>query len=140
MRRLFDLLAVEGSASMPIVLIVEDEEPVRRTMAETLTGEGFTVIQTTGVEEALRTLETAPNISVVVTGVEMPPGRKGSELATEAGQRWPSVRFVVTSAREWPDPGDMPASAIFLPRPWTSESFVQVVWEAMDRARLAQRG
>lgn len=133
-------MAMDGSAPMPVVLIVEDEDPVRSTMAEALEGEGFRVIQATDAEEALRTLETKPDIPVVVAGVEMPPGPKGSELATEADQRWPSVRFVITSAREWPDPGDMPESAIFLPRPWTSESLVQVVWEAVDRARLARGG
>ncbi len=125
---------------MPVVLIVEDEPLVRSIMADALQEEGFTVLEAANAAEAALILETRPDITVVLTDVEMPPGARGFDLVTEASKRWPHVRAVVTSGRTWPGPGDMPGSAVFLPKPWTSEILVQCVWEAVDRARVARQG
>ena len=124
---------------MPAVLVVEDEPLVRTTMAEILQEEGFRVIQVCNAAEATLVLEAHPDISVVLTDVEMPPGAPGHHLATEASRRWPNVRFVITSGRTWPDPQDMPDSAVFMPKPWTSELLAEFVWEAADRSQLARR-
>ena len=123
-----------------VVLIVEDELLVRSIMAEALQEEGFRVIEASNVAEALVALEAQPDISIVLTDVEMPPGARGYDLATVAHQRWPHIRFVVTSGRMWPNAHDMPATAVFLPKPWTSESLVDHVWEAVERAKVARRG
>ncbi len=131
---------IDGSSPMPAVLIVEDEPLVRSVMADALLEEGFTVLEASNTAEALLALEAQPDIAVVLTDVEMPPGARGFDLATEASKRWPHVRAVVTSGRTWPGPGDMPGSAVFLPKPWTSEILVQCVWEAVDRARVARQG
>ena len=126
-------------AALPVVLVVEDEPLVRSVMVDALQEEGFAIIETSNAAEALLALEARPDISVVLTDVEMPPGPRGSHLAMEIGKRWPSVRTVVTSGRNWPQPHEMPDNAAFLPKPWTSELLVQYVWEAADRARVAQR-
>jgi DNA-binding NtrC family response regulator len=124
---------------MPAVLVVEDEALVRTTLAEVLQEEGFRVIQACNAAEAILVLEAHPDISVVLADVEMPPGAPGHHLATEASRRWPHVRFVITSGRTWPDPQDMPESAVFMPKPWTSELLVEFVWEAADRSQLVRR-
>jgi DNA-binding NtrC family response regulator len=122
----------------PIVLVVEDETLVRTVMVDALQEEGFTVVEAGNAEEALQVLEAHSGISVVVTDAEMPPGRRGFELAKEVSQRWPSMRVVISSGRAWPGPGDMPESATFLPKPWTAELLAQYVWEAEDRARASR--
>ncbi len=124
---------------LPLVLIVEDEPLVRSVMADALQEEGLTVIETSNVAEALLVLEARPDISVVLTDVEMPPGVRGTHLAKEVSKRWPAIRVVVTSGRTWPHPQEIPDSAAFLPKPWTSELLVQYVWEAADRAQVARR-
>ena len=124
---------------MPAVLVVEDEALVRTTMAEVLQEEGFRVIQACNAAEAILVLEARPEISVVLADVEMPPGAPGHHLAIEASRRWPHVRCVITSGRTWPDPQDMPDSAVFMPKPWTSELLVEFVWEAADRSQLVRR-
>jgi DNA-binding NtrC family response regulator len=125
--------------ALPVVLVVEDEPLVRSVMADALQEEGLTVVEATNAAEALLVLEARPDISVVLTDVEMPPGARGSHLAMEVSRRWPSIRVVVTSGRTWPQPHEMPDSAAFLPKPWTSELLVQYVWEAADRAQVARR-
>ena len=124
--------------ALPVVLVVEDELLVRSVMADALQEEGLTVVEATNAAEALLVLEARPDISVVLTDVEMPPGARGSHLAMEVSRRWPSIRVVVTSGRTWPQPHEMPDSAAFLPKPWTSELLVQYVWEAADRAQVAR--
>ena len=123
---------------MPAVLVVEDEALVRTTMAEVLQEEGFRVIQACNAAEALGVLEACPDISVVLTDVEMPPGPPGHHLAAEASRRWPHVRCVIISGRTRPDPQDMPDSTVFMPKPWTSALLVEFVWEAADRSRMAR--
>src|SRR4028119_1958584 len=123
-------------APMPLVLIVEDEPLVRGTMADALQEGGVRAIEASNVTEALLVLEDRPDISVVVTDVEMPPGARGYELASQAKEKWPHIRFIVTSGRVWPGPGDMPQTSVFLPKPWTSESLVEHVWEAVERAKI----
>src|SRR3712207_1460477 len=115
---------------MPAVLVVDDEALVRTTMAEVLQEEGFRVFQACNAAEATLVLEARPDLSVVLTDVEMPPGAPGHHLAMEASRRWPHVRFVITSGRTWPDLNDMPETAVFLPKPSTSELLVEFVWEA----------
>ncbi len=122
----------------PVVLVVEDEALVRSIMADTLQEEGLTTIEACNAEEAIQVLEARSDICVVLTDAEMPPGRRGFELAKEVSQRWPNIRVVISSGRAWPGPGDMPETAVFLPKPWTSEILVQCVWEAVDRARIAR--
>lgn len=122
----------------PVVLVVEDEPLVRTVMIDALQEEGFTIIEAGNAEEALQILEARSGISVVLTDAEMPPGRRGFELAKEVSQRWPSIRVVISSGRIWPGPGDMPDSTTFLPKPWTGELLVQYVWEAVDRAHAAR--
>ncbi len=125
----------------PVVLVVEDEALVRSIMAEALQEEGFTVIEASNAEEATQVLEARSDICVVLTDAEMPPGRRGFELAKEVSQRWPDIRVVISSGRAWPGPGDMPETAVVLPKPWTSELLAEYVWEAVDRAHTArQRG
>jgi DNA-binding NtrC family response regulator len=123
---------------LPVVLVVEDEPLVRSVMADALQEEGFTVIEASNAAEALLMLEARPDISVVLTDVEMPQGVRGSHLAMEVSKRWPTIRVVVTSGRTWPHANEMPDSAVFLPKPWTSELLVQYVWEAADRAQVAR--
>ena len=130
--------AMRDPTPMPIVLIVEDEPLVRSVMVDALHEEGFRVIEASNVSEAVLALEDQPDIAVVLTDVEMPPGARGFDLVTEASKRWPHVRCVVTSGRTWPGPSDMPDTAAFLPKPWTSETLTQCVWEALDRVRVVQ--
>src|SRR3712207_12087 len=92
---------------MPVVLIVEDEPLVRGIMADALQEEGFRTIQVGNIAEAILVLEARPDISVVLTDVEMPPGARGYELAKQAKEKWPYLRFVVTSGRVWPDLHDI---------------------------------
>src|SRR5690349_3150002 len=98
----------------PLVLIVEDEVLVRMLVSDVLQDSGFKVIEAKNVEEALRVLGARPDIQVLFTDVEMPPGPNGYELARQVRERWPYIEIVISSGRALPAPGDMPEGAVFL--------------------------
>src|SRR6185436_19373159 len=61
------------------VLLVEDQEDVRRLAAQVLRGRGYTVLEAGGGEQALAMAATHPSpIHLVVTDVVM-PGMRGPE-------------------------------------------------------------
>ena len=116
----------------PVVLIAEDEVLVRMLIADVLQDEGYRIIEAANATEALRVLEARPDIHVVVTDIEMPPGLNGIELAAEVRERWPFVQVLVTSGLVFP--AELPEGAVFIAKPWTAESLARCVHEAVERA------
>ena len=57
---------------MPSVLLVDDDEAVRRTIARFLTAEGFEVVEANNGLEALNYLRTGAGASVIVLDLRMP--------------------------------------------------------------------
>ena len=63
-----------------VILLVEDEVLVRMVAADVLEDAGFTVLESTNAEEALRLLETRPDVQVLFTDVNMPGALDGLGL------------------------------------------------------------
>jgi CheY-like chemotaxis protein len=122
----------DAAPDRPVILIAEDEVLVRMLIADVLQDAGYKVIEAADANEALRVLEARPDVHVVVTDVEMPPGPSGIELAAEVRERWPSVQVVVTSGRVFPT--ELLEGVVFMPKPWTAECLARCVDEAAERA------
>jgi CheY-like chemotaxis protein len=122
-----------GCPDRPLVLIVEDEAMVRMLIADVLQYEGYKIIEAKNATEAVQVLQAQPDIQVLVTDAEMPPGPSGFELAHRTRERWPYIGIIITSGRRWPGRGDLPEGAVFLPKPWTAEQLARLVQEATDR-------
>jgi len=98
------LLAGEGEAveSTPhgaadeIVLVVEDEQAVRRMTVDALRDLGYTVIHAESGPEALDRLERQPNVSLLFTDIVMPE-MSGRELADHAIRRKPDLKVLFTT-------------------------------------------
>ncbi|MGE0158756.1 MAG: PAS domain S-box protein [Gemmatimonadales bacterium] len=79
------------------VLVVEDDEAVRRTAVRSLEALGCTVLSARGGEEALALLrEKGPSIDLLFTDVVM-PGMDGPTLVAEAKTVAPRVRVLFTT-------------------------------------------
>lgn len=66
------------------ILIVDDDEPVRETLADLLESDGFTVLQAADAAQALMMLrENAATIGVMITDLSM-PGADGIALIQQA--------------------------------------------------------
>jgi PAS domain S-box-containing protein len=79
-----------------IILVVEDEERVRRVSVEALRELGYTVLHAADGQEALGTLDANPAIALLFTDIVM-PGMNGAQLTAEALLRRPDLKVLYTT-------------------------------------------
>jgi len=113
-----------------VVLLVEDEAPVRAFASRALRLRGFTVLEAQSAEEALETLEDPTlKIDVFVTDVVM-PGMDGPRWVRKALEARPDTRVVFVSgyAEEsfGSDQTRIPNS-VFLPKPFSLSELTETV-------------
>jgi CheY-like chemotaxis protein len=99
-----------------VILLVEDEVLVRMVAADVLEDAGFTVLESASAEEALRLLETRPDVQVLFTDVNMPGTLDGLGLAQTVHERSPGVSILIGSGRIRPSPGELPPGTRFIPQ------------------------
>jgi CheY-like chemotaxis protein len=121
-----------------VVLLVEDEPLVRLVTSDVLLDAGFRVIEAANAGEALAVLESGIVVDVLLADVDMPPGINGYTLAHQVRERWPELEILITSGRQWPGEGDLPAGAAFLAKPCPNASLVLHVASAAERARATR--
>ena len=113
-----------------VVLLVEDEAPVRAFASRALRLRGYTVIEAESAEQALRTLEDASlSVDIFVTDVIM-PGMDGPSWVREALKVRPDVRVVFVSGYAEESFGDAQASipnSVFLPKPFSLSDLTETV-------------
>jgi len=79
------------------VLLVEDEENLRRAAARMLKSMGYTVFETGSGPEALAYLRNGGQADLLFSDVVMPGGMTGIELAEIARNTWPDLKILLTS-------------------------------------------
>jgi two-component system cell cycle sensor histidine kinase/response regulator CckA len=117
-----------------VVLLVEDEAPVRAFASRALRLRGYTVIEAENAEEALKRLEDpALNVDIFVTDVVM-PGLDGPSWVRQALKDRPQARVVFMSgyAEEvFADHGDRIPNSVFLPKPFSLDDLTRTVQDRM---------
>ena len=115
------------------VLLVEDDEDVRKLGSEILQRSGYTVVETGDPLDALTIAErTKGAIDLLVTDMVM-PGMGGGELAKHLGTLRPELRVLYMSGYSDQIPAvvaQQPAPA-FLPKPFTPHELTKKVREAL---------
>jgi len=87
-------MPVGGVAGHETVLLVEDEELVRKVVARILERAGYRVLVASSGDEAMAMCERIPTpIDILVTDVVM-PGMGGRELADRACERFPDLKVL----------------------------------------------
>ncbi|MEX1196711.1 MAG: ATP-binding protein, partial [Pseudohongiellaceae bacterium] len=79
------------------ILVVEDDDLVRRHVAEQLGGLGYEVREATSAAEALEVMDSGWDIDLLFTDVVMPGGMNGKQLADAAQLRQPELKVLFTS-------------------------------------------
>jgi two-component system cell cycle sensor histidine kinase/response regulator CckA len=113
-----------------VVLLVEDEAPVRAFAGRALRLRGYTVLEAANAEEALKTLEDPGlEVDVFVTDVVM-PGMDGPSWVRRALEQRPNVRVVFMSGYAEDslseDQSRIPNS-VFLPKPFSLNELTTTV-------------
>jgi signal transduction histidine kinase/CheY-like chemotaxis protein len=120
-----------------IVLVVEDEEPVRHMTVDALRELGYTVVQASDGKEALRHLQLQPRVDVMFTDIVM-PDMTGRELVDQARKSRPDLKVLYTTGytrNAVVHNGVLDRDVAFLPKPFTLEQLA-----AKIRDVLAQVG
>ncbi len=117
-----------------VILLVEDEAPVRAFASRALRLRGYTVLEADSAEAALKTLEDASlNVDLFVTDVVM-PGMDGPSWVREALQERPDVRVVFVSGyaedRLSDQQREIPNS-VFLPKPFSLNDLAETVHQQL---------
>jgi DNA-binding response OmpR family regulator len=111
------------------VLVVDDEEPVRRLAVRMLTWAGYQAIEARHGREALDAIQqhTGP-VHLVLTDIKM-PGMNGRELGRIVEERWPGKPILYMSgfASEVFRGGLLEPGAPFLAKPFTQEDLATKV-------------
>ena len=117
-----------------VVLLVEDEAPVRRFASRALENKGYTVLQAASAEEALELIDTHEGtIDLVITDVVM-PGMDGPSLVSQAMKSRPSMKVIFISGYAEEvfesnlDPG---LEYSFLPKPFSLKALAGRVKEVL---------
>jgi len=116
------------------VLVVEDQDGVRRLTAHALRACGYYVLEAASGAEALRLIEAVDGgCQLVVTDVVM-PGMSGRTLVEELHARWPDIKVLYMSG--YPNEvilrhGLMNGEVNYMEKPFTPSELVAKVREVM---------
>ncbi len=113
-----------------VVLLVEDEAPVRAFAARALRLRGYTVIEAADAEEALARLEDPGlEVDLFVTDVIM-PGMDGPSWVKKALEKRPETRVVFVSGYAEENLAENQArvpNSVFLPKPFSLSDLTTIV-------------
>ena len=130
-----DVPAVKRDLVAGMLLVVDDEEMVRRLAARMLVGLGYGVLEAGGGQEAVRVLQRmGSRISAVLTDIAM-PGIGGRQLGATIAECWPQIRVLYMSgfpARRMMNEGALDPTQPFIQKPFTSEQLGRKVRDLLS--------
>jgi signal transduction histidine kinase/ActR/RegA family two-component response regulator len=120
-----------------VILLVEDEEPVRAFAARILSGLGYTLLEASNGEEGLEVAAAHDGpIDLLLTDVTM-PGMQGPQLAAAMRKVRPEIRVMYISGFTETlvgRPGSDGDGSTFLSKPFAGASLARAVRETLDRS------
>jgi PAS domain S-box-containing protein len=124
-----------GAAGGETVLVVEDDERVRRVSVRRLKDLGYVVIEVDSGPAALRILDQGDSIDLLFTDVVMPGGMTGLDLAREVRRRRPELKVLFTSGYADPamiEGGAPTANDAWLGKPYSRADLASKLRELLD--------
>jgi PAS domain S-box-containing protein len=117
-----------------VILIAEDDAPVRRLMAEVLTRRGYRVVEAADGVEAVELFRSAGRVDLLILDSVM-PGKNGRETYNEIHGSAPDVTVLFTSGHAQDlvmDKGVEEGRFRFIPKPVRPADLLRAVRDALD--------
>jgi len=115
------------SLSKSVVLIVEDEPFLRMHAACLIEEAGFATLEAGDADDAIRLLETHPDIKMVFSDINLPGSMDSIRLSAAIRKRWPPVKLVLTSGKFRAGDSELPSGMPFLAKPYDPGHLVRVL-------------
>jgi CheY-like chemotaxis protein len=115
------------------ILVVDDEEMVRKLASATLRGHGYDVWEAKDGKDALQVLAGAVSLPALVLLDLAMPVMGGDELIPILEQRYPGLNILVSSGYQEEDAQGFPAGSVvgFLQKPYTVVALLEKVRESI---------
>ncbi|HZC33623.1 MAG TPA: response regulator [Candidatus Bathyarchaeia archaeon] len=118
----------------PSVLLVEDDNDLRRIIAHHLVAHGYDVKEAANAEDAERLLAEGPRPRVILLDIDL-PGRTGWDLLQGAALGCAGSPPVVISSAVTIDPRRLSECAVagYLPKPYALETLMDTLSGVLNR-------
>ena len=131
-------MAPDLALPRPTLLVVDDEERILSALRRTLRREGYQVVTSESVYEALAILDARP-VDLILSDQKM-PGMSGLQFLEEAAKRCPgAARMLITGWTEEIPPEKLEELGIrgLITKPWDDARLKEVLRQACDSVRPA---
>ncbi|HPJ34267.1 MAG TPA: PAS domain S-box protein [Spirochaetota bacterium] len=127
-----------GASGTEMILVVEDQEQVRKMTSMMLKHQGYSVLEASNGHEALETADNFKGVIHLVVSDVVMPGMNGRELYNELLKKRPALKALFLSGYPMEiisHHGILEEGYNFLPKPVTIEEFTRRVREILDKNR-----
>ena len=125
---------------MSRILVVDDEDGIRRSLAGILSDEGFDTTAARDGEEALASIASAGLPDLVLLDIAM-PGRDGVEILVELRERWPALPVVMMSGHGTVETAvrtTKHGAYDFIEKPLSIDKVLLTIQHALEQSRLTR--
>lgn len=116
----------------PVILVVDDDDPVRVMLARLLRTQGYHVLQASSASEATRTL-AASSPDLVISDIVM-PGESGIELRRTIAKSRPDLPVILISGYSTDGPAEFASrtpNTVFVQKPFAADQLLALVEETL---------
>ncbi|WP_148254963.1 ATP-binding protein [Aidingimonas lacisalsi] len=136
-----ELAAAETEGGGETILLVEDDDLVRRYAHQQLAALGYLVSVAASGREALAMIRQRDDIDLLFTDIVMPGGINGKELADRARAIRPTLKVLYTSGyteNAIVHQGRLDPGVLLLSKPYRHKELARTVRQALDSAQAKE--
>ena len=122
----------ESELVPPVILVVDDDDPVRVMLARLLRTQGYDVLQAANAGEARR-LVANQRPDLVISDIVM-PGESGIELRRHLAAMWPELPVILISGYSAEGPAEFAArtsNTTFVQKPFAADQLLVLVEQTL---------